>query len=127
RFADNVVDSTRGIKLKIEEVQAASQSLIAEAYNGSQKIEQGYAHMGAQKVVFDGIAEATQTAATRLQQMANLSKQQEYASAQIFEALKEISAGVQQFVVATSSTSKVVGSLNDMATGLQKAIEKYRA
>ncbi|MDR3114335.1 MAG: methyl-accepting chemotaxis protein [Treponema sp.] len=126
RFADNVVDSTRGIKLKIEEVQTASQSLITEAFNGSQKIEQGYDHMSAQKAVFEAIVETAQNVATRSQQISNLSKQQEYASAQIFEALKEISAGVQQFVTATTSTSKIADTLNTMSTGLQKAIEKYR-
>ncbi|MDR0721670.1 MAG: methyl-accepting chemotaxis protein [Treponema sp.] len=126
RFADNVVDSTRGIKLKIEEVQTASTSLITEAFSGSQKIEQGYEHMSAQKAVFEGIVETAQNVATRSQQISNLSKQQEYASAQIFEALKEISTGIQQFVVATSSASKVVDSINDMSTELQKAIEKYR-
>ncbi|MHB9290956.1 putative methyl-accepting chemotaxis protein [Hollandina sp. SP2] len=126
RFADNVVDSTRGIKLKIEEVQTASQSLITEAFNGSQKIEQGYEHMSAQKAVFEAIVATAQNVATRSQQISNLSKQQEYASAQIFEALKEISAGVQQFVAATASTSKIADTLNAMSTGLQKAIEKYR-
>lgn len=126
RFADNVVDSTRGIKLKIEEVQTASQSLITEAFSGSQKIEQGYEHMSAQKAVFEAIVETAQNVATRSQQISNLSKQQEYASAQIFEALKEISAGVQQFVAATASTSKIADTLNTMSTGLQKAIEKYR-
>ncbi|MDR2633388.1 MAG: methyl-accepting chemotaxis protein [Treponema sp.] len=126
RFADNVVDSTRGIKLKIEEVQSASQTLITEAFNGSKKIEQGYDHMSAQKAVFEAIVETAQNVATRSQQISNLSKQQEYASAQIFEALKEISAGVQQFVVATVSTSKIADTLNTMSTGLQKAIEQYR-
>ncbi|MDR1986467.1 MAG: methyl-accepting chemotaxis protein [Treponema sp.] len=126
RFADNVVDSTRGIKLKIEEVQTASQSLITEAFNGSQQIEQGYEHMSAQKAVFEAIVATAQNVATRSQQISNLSKQQEYASAQIFEALKEISAGVQQFVAATTSTSKIADTLNAMSTGLQKAIEKYR-
>ncbi|MDR2392753.1 MAG: methyl-accepting chemotaxis protein [Treponema sp.] len=126
RFADNVVDSTRGIKLKIEEVQTASKSLITEAFSGSQKIEQGYEHMSAQKEVFETIVETAQNVATRSQQISNLSKQQEYASAQIFEALKEISAGVQQLVVSTTSTAKVVDSLNVISTGLQKAIEKYR-
>ncbi|MDR1955285.1 MAG: methyl-accepting chemotaxis protein, partial [Treponema sp.] len=72
------------------------------------------------------IVETAQNVATRSQQISNLSKQQEYASSQIFEALKEISAGVRQFVAATSSTSKIADSLNDMSTGLQKAIEQYR-
>jgi methyl-accepting chemotaxis protein len=126
RFADNVVDSTREIKQKIEEVQAASQSLIAEADNGSKQIDQGYDRMVEQKAVFENILENSQNVATRSQQISNLSKQQEYASSQIFGTLKEISAGVKQFVTATASTSKIADNLNVMSLGLQDTVGKYR-
>jgi methyl-accepting chemotaxis protein len=126
RFADNVVNSTTEIKQKIEEVQAASQSLIAEANNGSKQIDQGYERMVEQKAVFENIVENSQNVATRSQQISNLSKQQEYASAQIFATLKEISAGVKQFVTATASTSKIADNLNVMSTGLQDTVGKYR-
>jgi methyl-accepting chemotaxis protein len=126
RFADNVADSTRGIKLRIAEVQTASRALISEALEGSRKIEVGYEHMSAQKAVFESIVETAQTVATRSAQISNLSKQQEYASAQIFEALKEISTGVEQVVSATASTSETADALSAMSTGLQQAIAKYR-
>jgi methyl-accepting chemotaxis protein len=126
RFADNVVDSTAEIKQKIEEVQTASQSLIAEANNGSKQIDQGYERMVEQKVVFENIVENSQNVATRSQQISNLSKQQEYASSQIFATLKEISAGVKQFVTATVSTSKIADKLNVMSTGLRDTVGKYR-
>jgi methyl-accepting chemotaxis protein len=125
RFADNVVDSTAEIKQKIEEVQAASQSLIAEANNGSKQIDQGYERMVEQKQVFENIVENSQNVATRSQQISNLSKQQEYASSQIFATLKEISAGVKQFVAATASTSKIADNLNVMSSGLRDTVEKY--
>jgi methyl-accepting chemotaxis protein len=126
RFAGNVVDSTSEIKQKIEEVQAASQSLIAEANNGFKQIDQGYERMVEQKAVFENIVENSQNVATRSQQISNLSKQQEYASAQIFAALKEISAGVKQFVNATASTSKIADKLKVMSSGLQDTVGKYR-
>jgi methyl-accepting chemotaxis protein len=107
-------------------VQTASSALIDEAMNGSQKIEAGYEHMSDQKAVFEAIVETAQNVATRSAQISNLSKQQEYASAQVFDGLKEISAGVEQFVGATASTSKIADTLNAMSRGLQKAIEKYR-
>ena len=126
RFADNVVESTREIKQKIEEVQGASQTLIAEANSGSKQIEIGYEGMSEQKVVFEHIVENSQNVATRSQQISNLSKQQESASSQIFTALKEISSGVKQFVIATSSTSKIADSLNGMSEDLKEKVEKYR-
>jgi len=126
RFADNVVESTREIKQKIEEVQGASQTLIAEANNGSRQIEIGYERMSEQKIVFEHIVDNSQNVATRSQQISNLSKQQELASSQIFIALKEISAGVKQFVIATSSTSKIADSLKGMSEELKGKVEKYR-
>jgi len=126
RFADNVVESTREIKQKIEEVQSASQILISEANSGSRQIEVGYERMSEQKIVFEEIVGNSQNVATRSQQISNLSKQQELASSQIFTALKEISAGVKQFVIATSSTSKIADSLNGMSEELKGRVEKYR-
>jgi methyl-accepting chemotaxis protein len=126
RFADNVVDSTNEIKQKIEEVQGASQTLISEANNGSKQIEIGYERMSEQKTVFEHIVDKSQNVATRSQQISNLSKQQELASTQIFSALKEISAGVKQFVIATSSTSKIADNLNGMSEELKVKVEKYR-
>jgi len=126
RFADNVVESTREIKQKIEEVQGASQILTAEANNGSRQIETGYERMSEQKIVFEHIVDNSQNVATRSQQISNLSKQQELASSQIFTALKEISAGVKQFVIATSSTSKIADNLNGMSEELKRKVEEYR-
>jgi methyl-accepting chemotaxis protein len=126
RFADNVVESTHEIKQKIEEVQNASQTLIAEANNGSRQIEIGYERMSEQKIVFENIVTNSQNVATRSKQISNLSKQQELASSQIFSTLKEISSGVKQFVIATSSTSKIADSLNGMSKELKGNVEKYR-
>ena len=127
RFADNVVESVVEIKEKISELQTASQALISEADNGARQIDAGYDRMVEQKEVFENIVDISQTVATRSQQISNLSKQQELASAQIFTALKEISAGVRQFVTATASTSATADSLNTMSIELKETLAKYRA
>jgi methyl-accepting chemotaxis protein len=126
RFADNVVESTREIRQKIEEVRGASQTLISEANNGSKQIEIGYERMSEQKIVFEDIVHNSQNVAIRSQQISNLSKQQEVASSQVFNALKEISAGAKQFVIATSATSRIADSLNSMSVELKGKVEKYR-
>jgi methyl-accepting chemotaxis protein len=127
RFADNVVESVVEIKEKISEVQEASQVLISEANSGSRAIEAGYDRMVEQKEVFENIVDISQNVATRSQQISNLSKQQELASAQIFTALKEISAGVKQFVTATASTSATADNLNSMSIELKETLAKYQA
>ncbi|MDR1899342.1 MAG: methyl-accepting chemotaxis protein [Treponema sp.] len=126
RFAGNVADSTAEIKEQMEEVRQASQSLIEEANNGRLQIDQGYDRMVRQKEVFEKIVEVSQNVAVRSQQISNLSRQQEYASGQIFVALKEISAGVNQFVTATTSTSRIADNLNVMSVELRDVLAKYR-
>jgi methyl-accepting chemotaxis protein len=77
--------------------------------------------------VFENIVDVSQNVAIRSQQITNLSKQQELASEQVFTALKEISAGVRQFVTATASTSATADKLNIMSIELKETLAKYQA
>ena len=126
RFADNVVESVVEIKERISELQNASGTLISEADIGSRAIDSGYNRMVEQKEVFRNIVDVSQNVAVRSQQISNLSKQQELASAQIFTALKEISSGVKQFVTATASTSVTADNLNNISQELKEALVKYQ-
>ncbi|MCL2193438.1 MAG: methyl-accepting chemotaxis protein, partial [Treponema sp.] len=126
RFAVNVVESVSEIKERISELQEASESLISEANIGSNVIDSGYNRMVEQKEVFENIVDVSQNVAVRSQQISNLSKQQDLASGQVFTALKEISAGVNQFVVATSSTSAAADNLKGIAQELRETLARYR-
>jgi methyl-accepting chemotaxis protein len=126
RFAGNVVDSTAEIKEQIQEVQQASQALIEEADDGRRRIDQGYDRMVRQKEVFEEIVEVSRNVADRSRQISTISKQQEYASAQIFIALKEISAGVNEFVSATGTASRIADSLKAMSVELKDVLRAYR-
>jgi methyl-accepting chemotaxis protein len=126
RFADGVAESTAEIKEKIEEIQSASRKLIEEANDGSQQIDEGCERMLEQKTVFDNILEVSRNTAASSQQISNLSRQQELASSQIFQALKEISAGVKQFVVSITATSKIADNLNIMSVELRETVDRYR-
>ena len=126
RFADNVVESVTEIKERILELQNASESLISEADIGTQAINSGYHRMVEQKEVFNSIVDVSQNVAARSQQIANLSKQQELAAAQVFIALKDISAGVKQFVTATASTSLTADNLNKVSEDLKNTLEQFQ-
>jgi len=126
RFADNVAESVVEIKEKIAELQNASVTLITEANNGSRAIDDGYNKMVEQKEVFENIVNVSQNVAIRSQQISSLSRQQELAAEQIFSALKEISAGVNQFVTATASTSATAEKLNTMSIELKETLARYK-
>jgi len=126
RFADNVVESVVEIKEKIKELQDASHSLINEANEGTLAIDTGYERMVEQKEIFENIVEVSKNVAINSQQISNLSKQQELASAQVFITLKEISSGVNQFVTATNATSATIKKLNSMSIELKQTLAKYQ-
>jgi len=125
RFADNVVESASEIKEKIRELNEAAHNLLTEAKNGTHTIDSGYTRMVEQKKVFEHIVDASQNVAIRSAQISNLSKQQEYASAQVFSALKEISTGVNQFVGATALTSKTIEKLKGMTEEFKETLGQY--
>jgi methyl-accepting chemotaxis protein len=125
RFANNVVESASEIKENISEINRAAQNLSTEANNGSRAIDAGYNRMVEQKEVFENIVDVSQNVAVRMQQIFNLSKQQEVSAAHVFTALKEISAGVNQFVSATTITSDTVDKLNNMSRELKEMLAKY--
>jgi len=125
RFADNVVESSAEIKEKITELQEAALTLLTEANSGTRAIDLGYTRMVEQKEVFENIVEVSQNVAMRSQQISSLSKQQEIASVQVFSALKEISAGANQFVSVTNLTSLTIDKLNNMSNDLHETLEKY--
>ena len=126
RFADSVVESVAEIKGRISELQSASKALISEADIGSQAIDSGYNRMVEQKEVFENIVDVSQSVAVHSQQISNLSKQQELAAAQVFAVLQEISAGVKQFVNATTSTSSTAENLSGIAQELRKTLARYQ-
>jgi len=125
RFANNVVESASEIKENISEINQAAQNLLTEANNGSRAINTGYNRIVEQKEVFENIVDVSQTVAVSMQQIFNLSKQQEVAVAHVFKALKEISGGVKQFVSATAVTSDTVDKLNIMSNELKDTLAEY--
>ena len=125
RFANNVVESASEIKENISEINQAAQNLLTEANNGSRAIDAGYNRIVEQKEVFENIVDVSQNVAVRMQQIFNLSRQQEVSAAHVFTALKEISVGVNQFVSATTITSDTVDKLNKMSSELKEMLSKY--
>jgi len=125
RFANNVAESASEIKENISEIHQAALTLLTEANNGSRAINTGYNRIVEQKEVFENIVDVSQNVAVRIQQIFNFSKQQEFAAAHVFTALKEISTGVNQFVSATAITSDAVGKLNKMSNDLNETLAKY--
>jgi len=125
RFANNVTESASEINEKIDELNEASHVLLIEANTGTNIIDESYLRMTEQKEVFKNIVEASKNVAIKTQQISELTRQQESATGQVFIALKEISSGVNQFVLATNMTSATAERLAKMSEELQESLSKY--
>lgn len=126
RFANNVVDSTKEIKGKIEEIQKASNNLIDHATEGTRLIESGCMAMSKQEKVFSEIVDHSQQVAVRSKQISSLTKQQETAASAILTTLKEISEGIRNFVTATGNTTKNATGLSELSTNLQTTVQHFK-
>ena len=76
--------------------------------------------------VFDEILNSSEISATSADQIASSIKQQVAAFEQILLTLKQISEGIDDFVVSTKSTASASETLHDMSDELDMIISRYR-
>ncbi|MCP4400836.1 MAG: methyl-accepting chemotaxis protein [bacterium] len=125
RLADSTVSSTSEIKIKINEIQHSSDHLIMASEEGTQKITEGWELSNNLQQVFEDILTSSETSASATDQIALSINQQVSAFEQILLTLRQISTGIDNFVVSTSSTSESSGKLREMASSLHAIIEQF--
>lgn len=125
RLADNTVSSTKEIRLKIDEIQKASDNLVLASEQGTKKISEGWELSRKLENVFEMIHNSSQTSADSSTKITSLINQQVVSFEQIFITLKQISEGIENFVISTKATTETSETLKSMADDLDKIIEKY--
>ena len=125
RLADNTTISTKEIKSKISEIQSSSNNLIIISEEGSERVKEGWDLSNKLEEVFNEILNSADISARSAGQIDLSIKQQVSSFEQILLTLKEISGGIENFVVSTQHTSQASESLNQIASDLKKIIEKY--
>ncbi|MCP4400835.1 MAG: HAMP domain-containing protein [bacterium] len=125
RLADSTVASTSEIKAKITEIQHSSDSLIMASEEGTAKITEGWELSNNLQKVFEGILNSSEVSASATDQIALSINQQVSAFEQILLTLKQISEGIDNFVVSTRSTTDASEKLEGMANNLHTVIEEY--
>ncbi len=125
RLADNIVEATDDIKMKITEIQHSSDSLIEVSEAGTVKITEGLTHSQNLQQLFEEVLSSAEISATASDRIALSIKQQVSAFEQILQTLKQISEGVDSFVVSTRSTTGAAEKMREMANSLHSVIEEY--
>jgi uncharacterized protein YigA (DUF484 family) len=120
RLADGIIDGTKEIKEKINEIQQSSDSLILASESGTVKIEEGCETAKSLEERFESIKNASEVTATSAGDITTIIQQQAAASEQILITLKQIAAGVENFTAATESISTASQNLKAIAVELNE-------
>lgn len=121
RLSDGIIDGTREIKEKINEIQHSSDELIKVSQAGTEKINVGYATAQSLGEKFASIKDSAKQTAESAEDISDIINQQTAASGQILIALKEISGGIENFTVATDNISSASENVRKLSEELNKA------
>ena len=120
RLADGIIDGTKEIKDKINEIQECSDSLLLTSENGTEIIDVGVKSAKGLEERFASIKNASEITANSSNSITTIIKQQAVGSEQILMTLKQIASGVDNFSAATEEIARTSDSLRKIAENLTK-------
>ena len=121
RLSNGIIGGTREIKEKIGEIQQSSDSLIVASESSTEKIKTGYETANGLSEKFENIKKSAGITAASAADIASIIQQQAIASDQILIALREISAGVENFTTATDTISESAENIRRISEDLNNA------
>lgn len=119
RLADSIINGTKEIKEKINEIQQSLDMLIISSENGTTKIDEGCESAKNLEEKFANIKNAAQITANSANEITSIIQQQAIASEQILITLKQIASSVEKFSQATNQISNSVIGLQTVADNIQ--------
>jgi methyl-accepting chemotaxis protein len=126
RLANSTVSSTTEIKTKINEIQHSSDRLITASEDGTNKIEEGGRLSETLHSTFEEILKTTEVSADSAGEISKSIQQQVLAFDQILQTLKQISEGINNFVLSTKSTTEISQKLRDIGSGMSKFLDVFK-
>lgn len=126
RLADNTTTSTKKIESNIVEIQRASDDLITVSHDSTAKIHQGWELSAKMENIFNQISESSTISTSSAAQIAQSIHQQAKSHEQILIALKQMSSGIENFVISTKSIANSSEALKSMAENLYEIVKSYR-
>ena len=121
RLSDGIIDGTKEIKERINEIQHSSDTLILASESGTEKINAGYENARGLGEKFESIKNSAEITSRSADDIASIIQQQATASEQILIALKEISSGVENFTVASENISDAAETVRKISEDLNNA------
>ena len=105
------------------EIQHSSDSLILASESGTEKINAGYENAKSLGERFASIKDSAEITASSAGDITDIIMQQTNSSEQILIALKQISAGVENFATATDNISASSEHIRKMSENLNNTVQ----
>lgn len=125
RLADNVVESTAEIECKITEIMSAVDRLVISSENGSKNVQKGQEYsvqaLEMLSIAVNG-AELTNDAA---KQISLSTHQQQIASSQVLEGLREIEEGARYSTESIQQISNISKDLTEISKEFEKLMDAF--
>ncbi|MBQ3799705.1 MAG: hypothetical protein II837_05350 [Treponema sp.] len=115
RLSDNIIDSIKEIKIVIDEIQKASDTLILDSERGTRQIDAGCESARFLEGGFQSIMGSSKATADSSHEILEYVSQMTNSSEQIFVTLKQIAQGIEKFSENTASISASSEKVKDIA------------
>ena len=125
RLADSTMASVKNIRERVNALISTSDNVVKVAREGYVSLEQSWDIASGIGQSFTGIVEGAESSAEATADIDDSIREESVAFDQIVKALKEISAGVNNFVDSATHTSETTHRLNDIAEQLHGLIVQY--
>jgi uncharacterized coiled-coil DUF342 family protein len=116
RLSDNIIDSIKEIKDRIEEIQKASDSLILDSEKGTSQIDSGYVSAKSLESGFESIMQSSDNTASSTHEIQEYVSQLSASSEQILITLRQIADGVENFTSFTANISSSSENVKQIAS-----------
>lgn len=124
-LSDSTMASAKNIKERVSALLAMSNEVVKTSQEGYKELEQSMRIAAETGNSFSDIQNAAESSSVATANIDSSIKEETQAFAQIVLTLKEISAGVNNFVSAAQHTSETTDTLNGIAENLHEIINQY--
>lgn len=126
RLAENVTTSTREIQTKIQEIQKATKRLVSASSSGASTIKEGAKLANNTLEELSKLVEGAQTNFEAANKISVSTQQQQMATGQALDSLKEVEKGLRESSNSLKQTAGVTTGLTDSYSELKKLLGSFK-
>ena len=119
KLAEESVSSTADIDSRVQQVQAAADSLVETAQEDADRIHAAFDLTSEQKTTFESLLELSDTTAEAAESMSQRVSQQFDAFGRVLSSLKSISSGTTEFSSSIRDSNQTARSLSETVEMLE--------